>query len=207
MNNSGSIRRSVKIPGILLAVVSVVWLCVYAHGKIRIERLDEMFNRAADTGQREEYFARKFPTSFEIDEYLSDTTILYSTPPWGNNVFYFDKSKGYLDWRDRNVESGEWWVTPQLRIMVLGGRWRIAFVNTFCIWSFDRPAIAQQDNCYSVEKLDSILAASSSRGWKRESRRGNVFGLARNKPAPTRLPNTDTNIDSLLAIPSSRPSN
>lgn len=208
MNNADrllSIRRFAKGFGILIVIVSLVWLYVYAYGRIRIERLDETFGRAADTGQREEYFARKFPTSFEIDEYLSDTTILYSTPPWGNNVFYFDKNKGYVDWRDKNAEAGKWWTTPQLRIMVLDGRWRIAVVNTFCMWFFDRPAVAQQDNCYSVEKLDSILAADSSRGWKRESRKGNVFSLVRNTPAPARLPNTEIDIDSLLAIqPSGR---
>jgi len=75
-------------------------------------------------------------------------------------------------------------------------------VQNFCTLSFEMPAEAQRDNCYSIEKITSLL--SQGLGSKREYRKGNVFGLLGNKPAPFRLPTSAITIDSLLSSFTSR---
>lgn len=193
------LRRPLKIIAILGILALAIYLYIYIYDRVRIVRLnnyyDPKYGYTADA--RDQYFAQKFPSSSEIKSYLSDATILFSNPPMGNGVLYFDKDHGFLSWHGNNIEAGKWRLSPELQIIRLGDRWRIAIVQTLCMGFFDKPVIAQQDNCRHVETLDSIL--SRGRGTRREYTKGNIFDLASNKRAPFRLPTSEINTDSLLA--------
>jgi hypothetical protein len=192
-------RRVVRILGFLTAAVLVVWLYVFAYDHVSVVRLDNMYDpKYGDrVGRRDEYFAADFPSSADIEKYLLDSTLLFSQPPRGNRVYYFDGDHKFISWREDIIHSGKWWTSPRLQIIRLGERWRAAVVYTFCSLSFDMPADAQRDNCYGVETITSLLARGP--GSTREYRKGNVFGLFDNKPAPFRLPNSAITIDSLLS--------
>lgn len=206
MNSSQISRgrhRLLKGLGIAILVLFALWLYAFACNRTRIVRLDSIFDPAYgySVEYREQYFASNFPSSNDINAYLSDSTILISHPSSGTSVYYFDKSHGFIHWRDHNLEAGKWWISPNLQIITLGNRWRVAVVYLFCTWFFKMEAIAQQENCYYVVSLDSIFARGS--GSRRENRTGNIFNLAIDKQAPGRLPKSEITIDSLLAITSS----
>jgi hypothetical protein len=118
-------------------------------------------------------------------------------PASGNDVFYFDDNPGFVYWRGKTVVSGAWRTSPFLEISRLGSRWRIALVQRFCKWHFDMSADEQQDNCYAIHGLDGLISYGNQS--RRDYRKGNVFNLENNKPAPFKIPDTDITIDSLLA--------
>ena len=195
----------VKGAGLLIGVILGIWLYIYAYDRIRIVRLDNLFDPAYgfQVGRREQFFAQKFPSSSDIKAYLHDSTILLSNPPIGNQVYYFDRDDAFISWYDSKIEAGKWRSFPNLQILRLDGKWRIAVVYAFCISYPDRDAIAQRDNCYEIESVDSIL----SRGSRREYRKGNVFNLGRDKPTPARLPKSEITIESLLPVKPSEQKN
>lgn len=185
--------------GLFLAV----WLVGYAKDHTRVVRLDNFYNPqyGYSPERREQIFNQSSPSSGEIKAYLFNSTTLHSRPNsrmGGNDVFYFDDDYGFIYWRNNTVETGKWWLSPKLHIIILGERWRLAIVQTFCMSFSNLSEIFQQDNCYYVQTLDSLLA--SGRGTRHEYRKENVFDLAPDKPAPFQLPaNSEISIDSLLA--------
>ncbi|MBI3699144.1 MAG: hypothetical protein HY242_01685 [Afipia sp.] len=192
-------RYRFYVSGVFVTCCIVFAICVIGWQRISIVRLDKMFDPALgfSDGRRVEYFARDFPSSDNIKDYLSDATILHSHPPLGNDVFYFDKQQGFLAWLDSEIVTGNWQSYPKLQIILLGDRWRIAVVNSFCMLYTHVLASDQQDRCYSVESLASILARGKT--TRHEYRKGNVFGLADNKLPPFPIPKSDITIDSLLS--------
>jgi hypothetical protein len=197
-------RRVLRIAGFLAAGILAVWLFIFASDHVRIVRLDNMYSpKYGDrVGRREEYFDASFPSFEEIESYLSDATLVFSQPPGGNRVYYFDRDHRFISWSENVIEAGKWWTSPGVQIIRLGHRWRFAVVQHFCTLSLGMPADAQQDNCYAVEKITSLL--SQGLGSKRDYRKGNVLGLSDSKPAPFRLPDTPVTIDSLLSIVASK---
>jgi hypothetical protein len=182
-----------------VVMVLIVFSYVYAHDRIRVVHLDRIFNPAYGfpEGYRETYFAREFPSSQAIKEYLSDATILFSQPPSGNELFYFNSAQEFISWRDGLVSSGSWRIFPALQIIELGGRWRVTVVQRFCSLVSDMPADTQQDNCYDVTSIESILSRGPQA--RREYKKGNVFNISADKPVPFRLPESAITIDSLLS--------
>lgn len=185
---------------ILVGFVIGVWLCTYAYDHFKIVRLDNLYDPqyGYPVGRNEQHFTQNFPSSKDIKAYLSNSTILRSRPPLGNGIFYFDESNGFVFWHDNTIETGEWWVSSQLQLLLLGGQWRLAIEQIFC-WSFSgRSRVSQSDNCYGVQRLDSLLAGG--REMRREYRKDNLFDLTPGKPAPYELLlKSEISIDSLLA--------
>lgn len=193
-------RRLIIWLAIPIGFVLGVWLYTYAYDHIRIVRLDNLYDPqyGYPVGREEQHFNQNFPSSSEIKTYLSNSTILHSRPPIGNEVFYFDENYGFVIWYGNTIEAGRWWLSPRLQLLLLGERWRLAIVQTFCMSFSNRSEISQQDTCYSVQTLVSLLARG--RGTRHEYRKGNAFGLAPDKSAPFQLPmNSEISIDSLSA--------
>jgi hypothetical protein len=190
--------RAVRVLGFIAAGLLTLCLGIYVSNTyVRVVRLDNMYDpKYGDrVERRDEYFASDFPSSKDIDSYLLDSTLLFSQPPRGNRVYYFDKDYKFISWRDGIIEIGKWWTSPSLQIIHFGSRWRVAIVSNFCTLSFSMPADSQRDNCYGVETITSLLGRVSTR----EYRKGNTFGLSSDKPAPFELPKSTITIDSLLA--------
>jgi hypothetical protein len=185
--------------GVLLGAVLAGWLYFYASDHIKIIQLDSIFDPAYGypQGYREEYFAKTFPSSSDIESYLSNATLLISKPPLGNVIYYFDEYRHFTLWHDNIVEGGEWWLIPKLQMLRLGKQWRFAVVQSFCRSVSGMLADAQKDNCYSVESVDSL--PSRGAGSRREYSKGNVFGLSTERSAPFQLPSSQISIASLLS--------
>jgi hypothetical protein len=171
---------------------------MFAYDHVRVVRLDDILNPAYGypEGSRDAYFAKNFPSSGEIEEFLLNTTLVISKPPRGNEVYYFSKDHKLVLWHDKNIEDGEWWSSPKLQILILGQKRRFAVVQSFCI-SFLGPAAAPPlDNCYSVEDVESLL----SRGLdsRKERVTGNPFNLGQGNSPPFDLPKSEISIASLL---------
>jgi hypothetical protein len=201
MNGAVNLKKMnflAKVLGMLLGAAVALWLYLYASDHIRIVQLDGIFDPAYGypQGYREEYFAKQFPSSSEIESYLSDATLLISKPPLGNVIYYFDKPHQFTSWHDNVVEGGAWWSFSKLQILRLGKRWRVAIVPSFCMTLSGLTADAQNHSCYSVESVDSLL--SRGNGSRREYNKGNTFGLAAERSAPFRLPGSEISIASLL---------
>lgn len=179
---------------ILSGFISALLVYSYVASHVRVVRLEEIFDPAYGfpLDYRERYFNRDFPAASTIKNYLHDATLLISRPPTGNRVYYFDKDQGFVSWRDNVIDSGVWWTSPEVQILYLGARWRVAVVQIFCMSRFGIPRGAQQDNCYSVGQLESLLAAG--KGSRRDYREGNVFHLQADNPPPLQLPNSELSI-------------
>lgn len=193
-------RRFIKWLAVPIGLILGAWSCAYAYDHIRIIRLDNLYDPqyGYPVGREEQHFNQNFPSSNEIKAYLSNATILHSNPPTGNEVFYFDENDGFVFWRESTIENGKWWLIPRFQILLLGERWRLAIVQTFCMSFSNRSKILQQDNCYYVESFASLLARG--RGTQHEYRKENAFDLAREKPASFQLPmKSRISISSLLA--------
>lgn len=204
---SGCLTLIMKAFLVLVTIVSAGYVYVFLYERVSVVRLDDRFDPkyGYDVGRREEYFNQKFPDYSDIERYLSNATLLRSRPPSGNEVFYFDNDQNFYSWkRAREVETGKWSASPRAQIIRLGVRWRIAIVYVFCMTFSDRPLVAQQDNCYSVGSLRSLLARG--RGTYHEIGKGDVFGLASRK-APFDLPTSQITIESLSATKSSERAN
>jgi hypothetical protein len=191
-------RRIYGVLGLLIGFL-IIWSYAHLHDRIRVVHLDRIFNPAYGfpAGYRESYFGQDFPSAKAIKEYLTDATILFSEPPYGNQIFYFDHDQGFVSWRNKVTSSGNWRLFPGLQIIELGGRWRITFVQTFCSWVSDMSAEEQQDNCYDISSIESILGRGL--GSRREYRKGNVFNISAGKPPPFQLPDSAITIESLTA--------
>lgn len=192
-------RRFIIWLAVPIGLVLGVWSCSFAYDRVRIVRLDNLYDPqyGYSVGREEQHFNQNFPSLNEIKTYLSNSTILHSRPPTGNEVFYFDGNDGFVFWHDSAVETGKWWLIPRLQILLLGERWRLAIVQTFCMSFSNRSKISQQNNCYYVQSFASLLARG--RGTWHEYRKENVFGLAPDKPAPFQLPmKSEISINSLL---------
>ena len=193
--------RLLKSVAIIAATVLVACLYVYAYDKIRIVRLDEMFSPRFgwEAGLRERYFMQKFPTAREITKYLSDATILISSPPFGNEVFYFRSDHKFVYWYNDQLSSGEWWISPRLELIILGSRWRFAVVYTYCRLFLDLPSTAQQDSCREVQTLGSIIG--TGRAARREYRKGNVLNFGESgKGHIESLPKSEISIEMLRQV-------
>lgn len=204
---SGCLALITKAFFVLVATVLAGYVYVSVYERISFVRLDDKYDPkyGFDAGLREEYFSRKFPDFSDIERYLSNSTLLRSRPPSGNEVFYFDNDQNFYSWkRGREVEIGKWHASPSLQIIGLSGQWRVAIVYVFCMTFADRPQIAQQDSCYHVMSLRSLLARG--RGTYHEIGKGDVFGLASRK-APFDLPTSQITIESLSATKSSERAN
>ena len=191
--------RVYVVLGLIVGTVLIICSYSYVHGHVRIIRLDRIFNPTYGfpEGYRETYFARVFPSSQAINEYLTDATILFSQPPNGNEIFYFNHEQQFVSWRGNIVSGGTWRLSPSLQIIELDGKWRTAIVQRFCTLMSEMPANAQQDNCYDVSDIESIL--SRGLGSRREYKKGNVFDISANKPAPFQLPDSAITFDSLMS--------
>ena len=180
------------------AIAALFALAIIVDAKVIFENLDQSiarFDRQRTERFAKERFARHYPTYNEINEYLSDATILISHPP-SNTVYYFDERSNYIKWRGNEISFGIWSSSPYVKIMTFETKWRIAIVNSYCHWLLDEPAYAQQDNCSIIESLDWMFRYLGS---DPEYRKGNVFKLSRGSPPPFSLPTTKISIDGLLA--------
>jgi hypothetical protein len=59
--------------------------------------------------QKEEYFNENFPSRQEIEDHLSDSTLLVSDAR-SNYVYYFDKNGAYIVWAGNEIGRGKWWL-------------------------------------------------------------------------------------------------
>jgi hypothetical protein len=184
---------------ILAALFLAAWGYVWAYDRIKVVRLDEMFSPKYGwpVGARDQYFASKFPSSAEIEAYLSNATILFSHPPTDNIVFYFGNNRQFISWFDQSTSVGKWSISPHLRIILLGQQWQAAVIYVFCSHVAGLPNEAQQDSCREVERLDSIF--SQGRDARREYQKGDVFNLQDNQEKIGPLPKVDISISSVLA--------
>ncbi|MDE2377081.1 hypothetical protein [Bradyrhizobium sp.] len=187
------------VVAILLGFVSAFFVYAHVADRIRVVHLDGMFDPAYGytPGFRERYFNQDFVSADAIRDYLHDATLLISNPPRGNHVYYFDSEQKFVSWRDKIIESGMWWTYPEVQILHLGPHWRVAVVQTFCLSLFGTAAVRQQDNCYGVSQLDSLLTAG--KGSRRDYRSGNILELDASKLPPLPLPSSELSIASLLS--------
>jgi hypothetical protein len=187
----------VKALAILIATVFVGWLYVFAYDHFRIVQLDHLFDPVYGypLGYREAYFARRFASYGEIEDYLSDVTLVISHPPRGNAIYYFDRNQQFALWREPVVATGRWWTDPELQLLKLGSERRFAIVQYFCM---SRASLIEdaQDNCYSVADVDSLINAGA--GGRIERSKGNVFNLTPGKRQPFSLPHSDLSTAALL---------
>lgn len=194
-----SLNRYKRRFGIAILLFIATSSLIYISDRVKFVNLDNKFDPkyGYSVGRREQYFARKFPSTSEIQTYLSDATILFSHPPSGNIIFYF-KSTGheFVSWHDQAIEKGEWRIWPQLYFLVLGGQWRIAIVYAFCSSFSGLSLAAQQDNCRELESFDSIFA--QGRGTRTEYRKGDVFSLSELHGEVRQLPRSEISFDALL---------
>lgn len=181
-----------------------IGLCVWLYSSLRerilpIERIDAIRWGSSDNVER--YFSRSFPTAQEIKSYLSNATILVSSPPGGNVVYYFDAPYHFLEWRNAgtsavDVLSGSWSIDWHIRPMELNGRWRVAIEYVICTRSPDSLP-ADVPFCSEVRTLNPI----NRFGLNQEYRAGNVFNLSADGNVPFPLPTRTTiSIDGLLAM-------
>jgi hypothetical protein len=119
--------------GVLLGAVLAGWLYFYASDHIKIIQLDSIFDPAYGypQGYREEYFAKTFPSSSDIESYLSNATLLISKPPLGNVIYYFDEYRHFTLWHDNIVEGGEWWLILNCRCSGLANNGALLSFNLF----------------------------------------------------------------------------
>jgi hypothetical protein len=189
-------NHALKILGALAIIVLVAWLCIFAYQNVEIVRLDNLYETkyGYPTGRREKYFSASFPSSREVEKFLQDSTVVYSSPPRGNRVFYFARDHTYVLWFESVTNDGEWRTFPKIQILILGSRWRVAVVTVFC------RSNTKMDSrtCSDVENVESILTerVGSVADYYRQ---GNVFDLSPNKKrAPFLLPSSEITIDSLV---------
>jgi hypothetical protein len=171
----------------------------YAFDHVRVVRLDNFYDPkyGYPAGIRERYFSREFPSSKAIQDYLANSTLVLSSPPNLNRVYYFDSDHKFISWRADILESGTWWSSPGLQLIQLGKRWRVAIVSKFCTLLSSLPDDAQQDNCYDAETTSSLM--SQGLGSTLARKPGDVFTLEGRTKAPFRLPNTPITTESLEA--------
>ena len=182
-----------------MGLISALFIYGYVASYVQIVRIDEIYYSAPGNppDAHECHFNLNFPSADAIQSYLHEATLLISDPLVGNRVFYFDEGHGYVKWRENVIENGVWWTSPRVQILFLGSRWRVAIVQTFCMFEFGLPPGVQEDNCYSVGSLDSLLGAG--RRSRREYREGNVFNLEVGRHPPVPLPRSEVSISYLLS--------
>jgi hypothetical protein len=182
-----------------LVIISVMFLLVaiyFMNKYVIFENIDRYAGPFYPKEQLEDWFSLIYPSEDEINSYLADATILLSTPPNTNSVYYFDNHHQFIRWSDNTVEFGNWTLHPRIQLMRYDSRWRITKANIYCHWYYDEPAIGQLDNCYVLGSLDQILPPFLN--GRREYRKGNIFGLSEGKSPPLPLPTSAITIDTLL---------
>jgi hypothetical protein len=193
-------NRIVRRTLVVAFLIGGSWLYVFIYDNFRIIRLDSIYSPATYRDAeliKQRIFSQKIPSLNEIDDYLSDATVVVSHPPVGNAVYYFDSDRKIFWWHGDQISTGVWKATPNVQLIIFGTQWRLAIVYKFC-WSFsDRVAIEQQDSCYYLTSLDWIFSFANSH---REYRKGDLFGLDKvEKGQVGKLPESNISIEQLLA--------
>jgi hypothetical protein len=189
---------------VILGLFFFISLIYFINKYIVFEKINRLLGPFHTKEELERRFSHIYPSEDEIASYLTDATVLISSPSTNSNrVYYFDYHHQFIRWSDNTIEFGSWTLRPVIQIMQFESRWRITGANIYCHWFYHIPAVGQLDNCYIVGSFDQIPL--SDENASRDYRKGNIFGLSQGKAPPLPLPTSSITIDTVLRAVRSRP--
>ena len=162
--------------------------------RIGISEQKTLMNSDMSPEAKDAHFAQAFPTRSEIENYLSDATLLKSHPPILNSATYFDKRRNFWEWEGDLIIKGNWYIEPILLKITRYDQSRLTIVYSLCKELAD--GSLTEYNCFLVESRERIFPMVSG---PLEYKDGDVFGLARLKKPPFAMPHTEITVGSLQA--------
>jgi hypothetical protein len=178
---------------IIASIVFLVSAWIYVGSFVRYQNVD---NWAGSKENKESYFTQSRPSARDINDYLSDATIMVSDSQ--NSITYFDDDHRLFTWFGNRLDEGFWKITWNLKLLTFesGTRRRSVVAYVFC---HGRDGVVREDHCYSVDKLSDIFPFGG-----REYRKGDVFKIRGASSAPMLLPDKPAlSIEQVLQLMSS----